>query len=423
MSAIANAKQVMDEWPTYRKYVENHGIDPDRISKFSDLPIVTKEFLAYALNAIPAHKVRHIIPSSGSTSGITTFGLFGDKDLEMSSWDIDAYLIERFDVMRKRTLILNLLPGGISVNSAVVAIASIGTRIDTAINAVRSFSSSFDQLLLVGEPLFLKQLIEEGLKDSLPWKHMPIMIVVGGEWISESFRIYMESMTGYGRIHSSMGTAELGLNYFHETDETIALRQFILYQKELSRRLFGKTNILPMLFEYDENRVFVEIVGQRRNIGGSVILTTNDMDRLFPLIRYEIGDRGLLLPREKLNHILASMGYQDKINSSGKPILAHFGRNLKPGGISPEKIKEILYSSKKAAFLTTGQFFISNENKNNLLIQLKKDIKPDEKIIQTYESLFSDFAIDLGLSVFDEYPYPLDYERKVKYIDKSNISQ
>ncbi len=288
----ADIKKIIRNWPAYSKFIENKGINPKTVTDLSELPVIDKQFISSAIHMIPLFRVRNIIPSSGSTGDDFSFGLFGDTDMKKASCTIDMILKNRFHTAYKKTLLLNMLPGSISLQSSTASVASIGVRTDTAISVIKSLGSCFDQLILVGEPLFIKNLIELGIKESIPWEHIPLYIIIGGEWTPVGYGNYLEGIAGPQRVYSFMGMAELGLCYFCETDETIILRKILSEDRLLGKALFGETDFCPMLFEYDENEIYVESLSDPYGPFDSVILTTADPNRALPLIRYRGGDKG-----------------------------------------------------------------------------------------------------------------------------------
>ncbi len=418
---VMHVKKVIKKWPAYRKFIEGRGIDLLRIESISELPVLDKQFIAQAIHMVPLFKVRSIVPSSGLTGIDFSFGLFGDIEMKKASIAVEAFLQSRFNAGSKKTLILNLLPGAISLQSSTATVASIGVRTDTAISAIQSFSSSFEQIILVGEPLFIKGLIESGLKQSILWKYLPLSIIVGGEWIPESYRSYLEGIVGHQRVYSSMGMAELGLNYFYETDETLILSRLLFEDRRLLKMLFGDFDFCPMLFVCDEEEIYVETIKETDDALESILITTVNIERVLPLIRYRTGDKGKKLSRIEINNALRAAGYPEFFSITGPSILAHFGRGKSISDICPERIKEIIYFSDEIASSTTGNFMLSNSKDTvELEIQLKEDIYLNSDLENIYRNAFHRLPVYVKLYPFDLFPYPLNFERKVRYVNEGD---
>jgi len=420
----SDIKKIIRNWPAYSKFIENKGINPKTIKDLSELPVTDRQFLSSAIHMIPLFRVRNIIPSSGSTGEDFSFGLFGDADIKKASYTIDTILKNRFRTAYKKTLLVNMLPGAISIHSSSASVASIGVRTDTAISVIKSLGSCFDQLILVGEPIFMKNLLELGVKESIPWEHIPLYIMIGGEWTPLAYGKYLEEIAGPQRVFSFMGMAELGLCYFYETDETIILRKTLAEDSLLARDLFGEADFCPMLFEYDENEIYVESLSDPSEPFGSLILTTADPNRVLPLIRYRVGDKGKILSRDEINHALKSFGYSPIFRSSGSHILAHFGRGKNVSRIYPEKIKEIIFSNEDIASTTTGNFRLCAEkNALYLKIQMKEDIYPVFSLEKLYEHAFAELPVTTRLYPYQNFPHLLDFERKIRYVCEDNTGE
>ncbi len=418
---IAALKKIIRNWPAYKTFIENQGIHPGRIKDLKELPIIDKHFISSAIHMVPLFKIRSIVPSSGSTGSDFSYGLFGANELKSTSYNIDSTLQSHFNTQNKKTLLLNMLPGAIALQSATLSVASIGVRTDTAISAIKAFSSSFDQLILLGEPLFIKKLIESGLNESVLWKHIPLFIIVGGEWTPESYTDYIERLIGPGRIFSSMGMAELGLNYFYETNETLLFRRVLFDDRSLLRTLFGNLDFCPMIFAYNEKETYVESVNEQGNNFESILLTTLNPNRALPLIRYKSGDKGKVLSRDKINSVMKAAGHTPIFNKSGPPVLAHFGRGKRVANIYPEMVKEIIFKTSEIASTTTGNFRLSeNDNALHLQIQLKEGIHSDFTLENKYSRTFSILPVEITLYPLEQFPYSLDFERKVRYVSESN---
>jgi len=420
--AILQVKRSIKKWPAYRKYAEAQGIDPLKIRSLDELPVTGRAFIAQAIHTVPLFKVRSIVPSSGSTGTDFSYGLFSDVEMRKSSLAIEAFLQDRFSTKKKKTLILNLLPGALSLWSTTATVASIGVRMDTAVSMIQSLGSSFEQIILVGEPLFIKNLVEFGVQHAVSWEHLPLFIMVGGEWVPESYRTYIEGIVGCRRVFSSMGMAELGLHYFYETEETVLLRNLLFQDRNLLRAIFGDTGFCPMLFAFDESKIFVETIREPGNALEAILLTTVDPDRILPLLRCRCGDRGRILSIEQVNRSLKAAGYRGLAPDRGSAILAHFGRGVQVQGLHVEEVKERFYASHELASVSTGSFVIEVAGSGvSLKIQMKEDYGISHAAEQACISAFRGLPIQPELCPFELFPYPLDYERKVRYGGKGNL--
>ncbi len=415
--AVQQVKRSIKKWPAYQKYAESLGINPLKIRNIEELPILDKTFIAQAIHTVPLCRVRSVVPSSGSSGMEYSFGLFSEREMKTTAVAIESFLQRRFGTKTRKTLILNLLPGSLTLWSSTATVAAIGVRMDTAVSVIRSMGSSYEQIILVGEPLFIKNLLEYGLKHAISWEYLPLAVVVGGEWVPESYRSYVEGIAGYRRVSSSFGMAELGLHYFFETEETVLLRNLIFQDRRLQRSLFGNMGFCPMLFAFDETKVYVET--PRETVGEleSILLTTLDPDRVMPLLRFRSGDRGRKISLDEINHGLKESGYRPLPESLGSNILAHFGRGAQCEGVYVEEIKEKLYASHNVISASTGNFMLEH-TKNGVMvtIQMNRDAKVTPDSMDACTDAFHGLPVHARLCPHDLFPLPLDYERKVRYV-------
>jgi hypothetical protein len=77
----------------------------------------------------------------------------------------------------------------------------------------------------------------------------------GRQWIFKSYRRYIEGIVGQRRLFSSMGMAELGLDYFFETEQALLLIKMLMKDRELLKALFREVSFCPILFAYDERSI------------------------------------------------------------------------------------------------------------------------------------------------------------------------
>ena len=128
---------------------------------------------------------------------------------------------------------------------------------------VRAFGGHYDQILLVGDPLFLKKLTDRARNEGVDWSRYRINVVIGEEIFGEHFRTYLATCLGLdvdrpqnGYIMSSFGVGELGLHLCYETPATIAVHRAASTDQELARELLaaGDGATPPMIFAFNPLR-------------------------------------------------------------------------------------------------------------------------------------------------------------------------
>jgi len=368
-----------------------------------------------------------IAMSSSGMSGLFSYGINTAENQEAIAHAIDIALDYAFEVSKKKTLLINCLPVGMRIFTRI-PIAEASVRSDMALAIIKKFSSHFQQTILIGDPHFLKKLIEEGLSDGIDFKNIQINLILSQDWFSESFRSYLSCLVGIdindaqtGLIGSTMGIIELGLNLFHETVETVRLRHKAQRDPALMKKLFGKElKICPIIFQYYPNSIFLETTNSHE-----VVFSMLNKNHTIPLIRYNSKDIGFILSYNNLKRILIEEQLSEELIPDLKlPLIALSGRQgrcltIGEKTVTPEEIKQGLYDNFKAANSTTGYFRLSKESNNagKIEVQLKKGVKKSPSIKQNLSTALLEYsAIDLRVVIYNyhEFPYAmeLDYERK-----------
>src|SRR5262249_30900031 len=150
---------------------------------------------------------------------------------------------------------------------------------------VTALGQHFEQVVLLGYPPFLKNVIDHGLARGVAWSNYRVKLVLAGEVFSEEWRTLMGERVGGGDpCHGSAslyGTADAGV-LANEPPLSVCIRRFLAARPDMARDLFGESR-LPTLAQYDpRSRLFEEFEGTLVFSG----------DNGVPLIRYHIADTG-----------------------------------------------------------------------------------------------------------------------------------
>jgi len=425
--------------PAYRKILSDYGLSSDDINTLTDfkqkVPVIAKEdiFPSSAIEELlmqgQVNSLANVMVSSGfSEKNSYGFGTFSDR--QETAFMIDTILEYLFQISRKKTFLLNCLPMGVKIPSAL-PMAETSVRSDLALSILQKLQTAFEQFLIVGDPCFLKKLVEDGCTAGLDWPKINVSLILGSEWFSDSYRHYMAQLLGVdfnrpeqGYIGANFGVTELDLSLAHETIETIRLRAEMQKNPEFRRKVLGNQGrqVCPELLVYYPNRFFLETSSQHE-----LIFTMLNPKALTPLIRYNTNDNGFLLSHNTLKNILAEEQRGDLLPKLKLPLLALQGRtnknlDLQGKSVYPEDIKEGLYSDTEVAGLTTGCFRMSGQqNIGQIEIQLKKHIPLTPDLRQKFRKALLKFAgADMEIVVYHYHDFPygmsLNYERKFVYI-------
>jgi phenylacetate-CoA ligase len=432
--------------PAYRVLLAEAGVDARRIDSISALkahcPLLEKAntFGRFKLSELLASDIKHnsiasVLTSSGHGGNGYALGLSTRSQLASTPGLIDLGLDMAFDVDRYCTLLINCLPMGVTFQSNAVCVANVSVREDMACAIVEQSGDLFDQIILCGDPLFLKRLCDYSQARSLDWGSYRMNAIIGEETFTESFREYLAGVLGIdltdprsGLIGSSMGVGELGLNLFNETRETIAVRQACNWSPQFLAELCG-TNVSPLVMptfmSFNPLRTFVEVIEPDANGIGDLVVTVMDSKTPVPLIRYRTGDRAALINHARLVECMVAHGV--KSAAPTLPVVALHGRakDCLPGGWHVDVFKQAIYQHADVARWMSGAFRVSRCGEGLLFeVQLGRDTVANCEAVATllhHQLQISRASVGLQVSVkcfeYANFPYAqtIDYERKFTY--------
>lgn len=302
-AAVAAARQAMRSVPAYQELL--HGARPEPAATpaawLAQLPITTKHSYVdrWPLEArcvggrIPARGCE--LDESAGSSGAPYTWVRSHAELA--------------DVHRSLALLArHLLPDDgrpfIALNAFSMGAWATGTNVAVALRAVgtvKSCGPDVDKVLgtmallgrrpayiVCGYPPFLRALLEAAAARSVDLSAYTLYGFVGGEGMTEAARDRLERT--FVRVWSAYGASDLDIGVAAETPTSIWLRRQAAASPELARALFGRTDRLPMVFQYDPCDYFVETVASPTGAKELVVTVTRPM--LSPRIRYNVGDEG-----------------------------------------------------------------------------------------------------------------------------------
>ena len=428
----------------YRRLLAESDVGPREIRTVDDFsarcPILEKAntFGRFRLEEmiardVPIRDVASILTSSGHGGSGYALGLGTRAQAMRSRWAVDVGLDLAFDIDRRRTLLINCLPMGVTFQSNAVCVANVSVREDMACAIVDQAGSLFDQIILCGDPLFLKRLCDYSEARGTDWGRFRLNAILGEETFPESFRDYLAATLRVsvdtpdgGLIASSMGVGELGLNLFYETRETVALRRACRRDPRVLARLLGRPDApspLPTFFAYNPLHCFVEVVAPDSHASGDLVVTVLDRGAPVPLMRYRTGDCAQFVDPARIAGVLESGEFYSK--SSVLPVIALHGRRKDhlPSGWHVDQFKDALYGRREIARQLTGAFRLSRQQEAlQWDVQLARGSSADPAAMAA--ALRGTLACPADRTCpaivghpYDQFPHgrTLDYERKFVY--------
>lgn len=310
--------------PAYRAFLKEHGINPSSIHTFEDfqkLPLLTKE--NYLLRQTLADLCRNgqlemcdmIAVSSGSTGKPTFWPRFLTDELQIAT-RFEQIFHDSFYADTRRTLAvicfaLGTWVGGmyttnccryLSSKGYPITVITPGSNKEEILRVVQELGTAFEQVVLLGYPPFLKDVIDNGIAQGVEWQRYQIKLVMAGEVFSEEWRnLVGERVGSENSCYDSAalyGTADAGV-LGNETPLSICIRRFLANNPDASRTLFGESR-LPTLVQYDPFSRFFEVHD------GTLLFSG---DNGIPLVRYHIADTGGLVSYDAMHKFLTEWGF------------------------------------------------------------------------------------------------------------------
>lgn len=246
----------------------------------------------------------------------------------------EQVLVDGFHADERTTLAVVCFPlgtwvGGLFTQACVRHLAAKGCPITVVapgnnkaeiLRVLPELAPHFEQVVLLGYPPFVKDVVDTGLAEGVGWPAYQIKLVLAGEVFSEQWRDLVSQRAGIADpvrdIASLYGTADSGV-LGNETAVSVGIRRFFADRPGLAREVFGDSR-LPTLVQYDPASRFFEVHD------GTLVFTS---DGGIPLIRYRIADEGGILGHAELLEYCARNGFTPPPGPE-LPFVYLFGRSL-----------------------------------------------------------------------------------------------
>ncbi|MGW0804563.1 phenylacetate--CoA ligase family protein [Nonomuraea sp. NPDC002799] len=402
MDPVELFHQVASAVPAYRAFLAENGVDAGKIRTLDDfgrLPMTTKE----------GYIRRHPLPdlcrdgvigdmiavSSGST-GTPSFWPRSASDERVIAARFEEVFRDSFAARERRTLAvvcfaLGTWVGGLfTVNCCrhlaergyPISVVAPGTDRREILRVIPELAPYFDQVVLLGYPPFLKNVIDT---EDLPWADWNIKLITAGEVFSEEWRTLVARRAGMSDpvrgIASLYGTADAGV-LGNETALSVEIRRFLAGRPGTARELFGESR-LPSLLQYDPRARFFE------THEGTLLFTG---DNGVPLIRYHIADEGGVIPYGRMLEFVGRHGFAPEAAGPERPFVYVFGRghftvSYYGANVYPENIAVGLEQPRVSGSVT-GKFVMEvvederHDRRLTVTVELMPGEQPSEETAQ-----------------------------------------
>lgn len=384
--------------PAYKHFLKQHGVEPNQIKTFKDfsfVPIADKQnyIQAYPLRQrcwhglVPENKIVAMSSGTAASPNYWPRGLFQEMEAALTH---ELLYTSCFKIHERKTLMIIGFPMGVYVSGAATLLPSwivaqkyphltvlaAGNNKIEVLKAVKNLSADFEQIVLIGHPFFIKDVIETGGKEGVNWKRLKIKMLFCSEGFSEQWREYVMRLAGMNTKDfsaiSTYGSSEM-LLMAYETPLSIRLRG----------RLAGKeqTQAWPNLFQYNPLLRYVE------SVNNELIFTSYSG---IPLIRFNLHDSGEIFPFSQGRALIKPSEAKHLKPIWQLPFLSLEGRSdqtiiFYAANIYPQHIHMAL-NEKKFLGLITGKFAMRKgllKNMDEFLeinVELKPKIRPSLRL-------------------------------------------
>src|SRR5579864_6020119 len=238
--------------PAYKDFLESHHFAPSSVRSIEDfkkIPAIHKDnYLRHYPKAMLCwdgdfgHGQWVISTTSGSTGQPYYFPREESQDWQYAL-TAELYLRNNFKIQNKSTLYIVAFPmgawiGGLFTYEALkivaehggydLSIITPGIQKQEVINAVRQLGNNFDQIIIGAYAPFLKDILDDGIREGIDWASYKLGFVFSAEAFTERFRDYVLEVTNSkDKLRTTLnhyGTVDLG-TMSHETPETILIRR------------------------------------------------------------------------------------------------------------------------------------------------------------------------------------------------------
>ena len=273
---------------------------------------------------------------------------------------------------------------------------------DAVLGTVK-LSKYFEQVILVGYPPFVRNVLDELKSQGYDFSSVKFHIIVGGEGFPEEWRDYVLGILNGGildleknLIASAYGAADAGFDIGYEVPLTIFLRREMRKNKELATDILGDNYpYIPHLFQFNPLKNWIE------SVNGELCFTT---DTPIALVRYNIHDKGGVIWPDKLDEILSKYYDINQLKKEYKPyrfpLVYLYGRSdgvvtVSGANVYLENLKQIFTLDFINKYDLTVRFFtyLSYDNKARPLFNIicecnAENVTKDSKKIEEFRNEF-----------------------------------
>jgi phenylacetate-CoA ligase len=312
--------------PAYKDFLKKNRIDPEKIRTIKDFKFVPTIDKYNYLRSYPLEKLcwdgnfRNKSWIISITSGSTGDPLYFPRETEQDKQYAilaELYLRTNFQIQRKSTLYIIGFPmgawiGGVFTLEALrivakkkgykLSVITPGINKPEIIKAVKKLGNKFDQIIIGSYGPFLKDTLDDGIREGVNWKSYNLGFIFSAEGFTEEFRDYVMKIAGVKNTYTATlnhyGTVDLG-TMSYETPISILIRRHALKNRDIYKKIFGDVTKLPTFTQFLPEFHYFE------SVNGNLVCSAFSG---LPLVRYDLKDHGGVIPFNRVLEIFSESG-------------------------------------------------------------------------------------------------------------------
>jgi phenylacetate-CoA ligase len=423
--------------PAYQRFLSEHNVKTDQIKTIADfkkLPLVSKDsYLRPAdYGSLFPPAALATATTISATSGSTGEPFFfprteaNDKQYEYGA---EIFLKNQFDIDNNRTLALigfglGIWIGGIftyknfnrlAERGHDITLIPVGANKDLYLTSFQKFAPFYDQIILMGYPPFIKDVLDAGEERGVNWSNHKLRILTAAEGYSENFRNHIAQKAGIKNtvndIVNMYGTVEQG-TIAYETAFSNLIRRLAAEDEKVFRALFPRATNIPTLAQYHPSIIYFE------EVDGIIVAT--GAGSAIPLVRYQFADLGGVINYDEMLKKLAGLGIDigaeaqkwginDKILHL--PFVYVYARSdftvvFRGANIYPGEIRNALDNEGLNKFVTGKATIIRRESETlDQVLEINIELQPGVDFTSSLQEKIADHIVEELRTGNSEYRY------------------
>jgi len=426
-SALAVFKETAETVPAYQEFLKLHNFSSESVKSFEDfytIPTLDKYnyVQTYGFNEINLTQAGKNLYSYSLSSGTIDEPTIWPRYIQYEDFlplAFDIFMRQNWQIDQKSTLAINAFAfgpwmAGVSVHHALrpltqkynLTMGSTGADINSIVYSITKLSKLYDQTIIFSYPTFARTILDRLIDAGVKLRKLNLKMFIAGEGHTVEWRQYINKLTtgdpeNLTAIIDGYGITDTGLSGMG-TALTNLIRDLALKNAEFRQDLFGKTDSVPALFQYNTGTYFIE------EVNGETVITTKSTT---PLVRYNVHDRGGVIKFRDMENVLKKHGYDYRkiIKKKGlpeniivqQPFVYCFGRrddvvivggaNVHPEQIAPALFNDIV--NDVHSFKLTIDFDKQQRQLFIVLIELKAGVTFNPKQAKKIEKKYHDIIL------------------------------